>query len=56
MAKRYKDIRDSYLDDWEDIRREDRQREKQKGKRRRNNRKGKHNEKFQNFKDFSDDY
>lgn len=56
MAKRYKDIRDSHMDDWEDFRREDRQRERQKGKRRRNNRKGKHDERFRNFKDFSGDY
>lgn len=54
MAKRFKDIRNSQLDDWEDIRREDRLREKQKGKRRKNKRQTKYNEKFSNFKDFSD--
>lgn len=54
MAKRYKDIRDSYLDDWEDIHREDREKQKQKGQRRKNKRQTKYKEKFGNFKDFRD--
>jgi hypothetical protein len=40
MAKRFKDFRESdeHFNEWEDIRNEDRQKEKLKGKRRKNNR------------------
>jgi len=40
MAKRFKDFRESddYFNEWEDVRNEDRQNEKSKGKRRKNNR------------------
>ena len=54
MAKRYKDIRDSYTDDWDDPRKEERLREKQKGQRRKNQRQTKYKEKFGDFKDFRD--
>jgi hypothetical protein len=55
MAKRFKDLRNpQQLDDWEDIRREDRLREKQKGKKIKSKRQTKYSEKFNNFKDFSD--
>lgn len=56
MARRFKDFRDSSFDDWEDIRKEDRRKEKQKNKRRQNKRHNRLNEKFRNFKDFTDDY
>lgn len=56
MARRFKDFRESGIDDWEDIRKEDRRREKQKNKRRQNKRHNRLNEKFRNFKDFTDDY
>lgn len=56
MTKRYKDIRGTYLDDWEDIRREDRLKDKQKHTKRKNKRQNKYEEKFRNFKDFSEDY
>jgi hypothetical protein len=43
MAKRFKDFRESntYFDEWEDIRNEDRQNEKSKGKRLKNSRRAK---------------
>lgn len=57
MAKRFKNFRDeAFIDDWEDIRKEDRRKEKQKNKRRQNKRQNRLDEKFRNFKDFRDDY
>ena len=55
MAKRFKDLRNAHFDDWEDIRREDRLKEKQKGKGRKTKRRNKYNEKYTNFKDFRED-
>jgi hypothetical protein len=54
MAKRFKDIRDAGFDDGEDVRKEDRFKEKEKGKRRKNKR-SKYEEKYKNFKDFRDE-
>jgi hypothetical protein len=56
MAKRYKDIRDSYsdADDWGNSRREERIKDKQKKNRRKDKRQTKYKEKFGNFKEFRD--
>lgn len=55
MAKRFKNFRNNesnYEDEWGNTD-EFRQIEKQRGKRRKKIRKTKHEEKFQNFKDFN---
>lgn len=55
MAKKFKNFRESTINEWEDVRTEDRLREKQKGKNRRGKRQNKYNEKYKGFKDFRDE-